>query len=994
MTLVNEEPQWDINWNNKVTLIANSGIQFLDFSFDFEKAAKFRRKFSEQPIGNDLVTLEAQGQEDQTEDNIINYEITSDKACEVFWDRWIPAPLFLEQSISGSLGPITWARLRVSRQQGSDKIHVIVAVDTSVSDQVLDDEYFQPSPEDAERERRFKIFSDFEVLVEFIQSGIASSQDISTDNIREDTWVGDWVKHIFELALEQKDARGRPKFRWLEENAKLEAFARYIAFIQYLCDNIDFPNLKLQSSAYVSDSVSSIDVDLILDIGNSRTCGLLIETDNATQRANLKQASMLRLRDLSKPELRYEGLFESRVEFCDQHLGYESIARKSGRNNAFLWPSFVRFGPESVRLMSEGPVNQNISGLSSPKRYVWDNELFSQRWRFHNHEDESRLPRSLADVISFMTEEGECIEQVQSDISMRIRQKPSSNLTKAKEAKFSRSSLYGFMVAEIVVQAFHQINDPSYRGEKTNRDIPRRLNRVIVTLPTATPSQEQALVKSRIEGALKLIWGKMIQKKQVAKNSHPKLVVDWDEATCTQVMYLFSEIRRFNNRDNVLELFGRLRKVPKNENFDFKDLDQPSIRIGCVDIGGGTTDVMVTTFYKLHQSQLFPHQDFREGFRVAGDDLLKELISRLILPKLQASVSAQPNPTLEQEFQHLFGRNVALVRVAAQQSKRQFSNRILIELGLKLLQKDIEPGGKWKIDIKDCFEGASEDIEDLLLYIDDPMQSIKPGWRLLDQTLLGTYEELFEVFEDIFGKVFSNLSEVLQKLSVDKLLLTGRTSQHPIVKSLLLRECPTIPNRIVAIHEYEPGDWYPFPTPVKKIGDPKSTVSVGAMLMALSDYSLQEMVLPVDEFTMRSTANFIGKIQRNNKILSDDVIFDLQDEDGDDEYDLEMDAPMFIGSRQLNLERWTASPLYHLSFIKKPKRQSSPYKVTIKKRQSFTQWDEGPVNLVAQATKEQLEIVRVENKEGASVNKSELKLSLQTLGDDGEYWLDNGCYEL
>ena len=79
---------------------------------------------------------------------------------------------------------------------------------------------------------------------------------------------------------------------------------------------------------------------------------------------NMETVSQLCLRDLSKPNEEYSGLFESRVEFSDLSFGSDSFSRMSGRNNAFVWPSFVRFSPEAVRLMSSDTGNEAGSELT------------------------------------------------------------------------------------------------------------------------------------------------------------------------------------------------------------------------------------------------------------------------------------------------------------------------------------------------------------------------------------------------------------------------------------------------------------------------------------------------------------------------------------------------------------------------------------------------------------------------------------------------------
>mgnify|MGYP002825674107 CR=1 FL=1 len=217
-------------------------------------------------------------------------------------------------------------------------------------------------------------------------------------------------------------------------------------------------------------------------------------------------------------------------------------------------------GDEEARV-GEDHGNETVSGLSSPKRYLWDTKPMQQDWRFHCHEDPRRLPQSLTAALVNLTIEGDHKKQLDEDIKNKLRLRAKDNkISRATTPRFAKSSLYGFMVAEIIAHAFVQINDPSYRMKKSQKDIPRRLKRIILTLPTATPSQEQAIVKSKVSGALKMVWDRMVHWGGSANINKPELLINWDEASCTQVMYLYSEIMaKYEGRmSNYLQIFETL----------------------------------------------------------------------------------------------------------------------------------------------------------------------------------------------------------------------------------------------------------------------------------------------------------------------------------------------------------------------------------------------------------------------------------------------------
>ena len=63
---------------------------------------------------------------------------------------------------------------------------------------------------------------------------------------------------------------------------------------------------------------------------------------------------------------------ESRVELSQADFGREDLARQTGRMEAFLWPSPVRIGSEAQSIQVRSNGTDTASGLSSAKRYLWD----------------------------------------------------------------------------------------------------------------------------------------------------------------------------------------------------------------------------------------------------------------------------------------------------------------------------------------------------------------------------------------------------------------------------------------------------------------------------------------------------------------------------------------------------------------------------------------------------------------------------------------------
>ena len=962
-------PDWQQTWGDTVDVFANTGIQFLDFEFSEQDLQGFSSEFFEELSAGQIPLLKKRN--DQPVDiSLPSYEFAARQLIPLFSDEWIPLPFFTRTGGNvTSGGPFNWIRARLSKVQ--ENLYTLqLAVDTTVNSDDKITNYQQPTSDDAKTTTEFELSANFESISKLIKDGCDDATNFNIES--DDAWMSEWLKSNY-ARFDREQIQQHP-------HSKLEVWASYIAYIELLEQLITFPKLKLKHSPYSQEGCAHRDVDLVLDVGNSRTCGLLIEIPNGQLAHRMDNVSQLALRDFSDPSREYDGLFESRVEFSAASFGSEMHSRRSGRNNAFLWPSFVRFGPEAISLVAKDRGNEAFSGLSSPKRYLWDNRLFDHKWRFHNWSDEQALPRSLKAMMPSLNARGESLEQISEEFQNRLR-RDQSIFDKATSAKFSKSSLYGFMIIEIIAQAFRQINDAQYRANKGDKSLPRYLRKVIITLPTATPKQEQAIVKSKVRGAIKLLWSRMAKSGQVLPETKPADNVEWDEASCSQVMYLYSEImEKFDkNITNYLEIFGKPRVYVDDENRQ-SEVPSNSIRVACADIGGGTTDLMVTTFFQEHQVRLTPKQEFREGFRKAGDDLLLAIIEQLIIPKLSAELkTVGDSNNVDAVLSNAFAKSVANVTASQKHKRRQFALKVFAPFALKILNADFNTSN--------IFSVAYSDLDDLVAansvsdYLESLVQKdVSKDWSLANFSIIFSEKEIKTIVEQTFRLIFENISEIISRLDVDCVILTGRPSQNQLILDLFKSCCATNPCKIISMSKYKTGSWYPFKSPQNTVGDPKSSVAVGAMLISLAGSSrLSDLLIPDDQFSMRPTDLFLGRYQNSGKINEADVYL----KPGQDTYDISMMTDMYIGTRQLDVERWTATPLYKLYFNEVPDNQSLPYTVKLERKSDLSD----------DALFEAVTIEAADDNKGRN-KKRNISIQLQTLGENDEYWLDSGAFEV
>jgi hypothetical protein len=1028
------------DWRDEITLVPYSGTQILDFGFRLDALELRNARFVERVVGGTeaqeewaLLPLTGDAESDAAVEAAAwpdddEYSVRPVAALEPFLSKWVPVPVLRLRNDRGAggeerfdPGPSSWARIRTVElaqpDPGTGHTHrVQLALDTTLMSGDQSYQYVAPDRMDAEKSRDFRFVSNPEQMDWFLRR---LEPDPAGEMLDLQKWVSDWLQELF-MAHKRAERPGRRITRDTLAH-RFEHWARYLAYLRLIDHAVSVPKLRVANTVSAHESVTPVDVELVLDVGNSRTCGILIERFPGETRLDLARSFPLEIRDLSRPEFYYCGLFESRVEFSEYRLGDERFASRSGRRNAFMWPGLVRIGPEALRLVAREEGTETASGLSSPKRYLWDDTPVLQDWRFHHHSDPNNLPKSLRAAMRFLNEAGDVLEQVRADEAARLRPRGKTALTPAIRPRFSRASLFGFMLAEIIAHALIQVNAPASRARRAQSELPRRLSRIILTLPTATTAQEQAIIRSKAKGALALVWSLLGLKTGESSISRmPELIVEWDEASCTQMVYLYSELtQKFDGRiDRFLSLKGTPRAMEKST------APAPSLRLACIDIGGGTTDLMVTTYWGEAGRVLHPRQNFREGFRVAGDELLQRVIAAIILPGLQVAIEAAGGRFVGEKLRELFTGDIGGLDQQSVQKRRQFALRLLMPVAVAIL-KACETAGEFEpltLHLEDVLNlpqppdaaaraddaapaaKADPAVPDALIsYIGDAARDLgAPEFCINDVALTFSREDVDAIAREVFQKVLGNLAEVIAHLGVDVVLLTGRPSRLPAVRAVLEEMLVVPPHRLISMHAYKTGRWYPFRDPVtQRIGDPKSTVAVGGMLTALSEARIPNFKVTTSAFRMRSTARYIGEMDSSGQIMADRVLFSNVDLDagksaGDMLASLTMYTPVYLGSRQLPLERWSTTPLYRLDFATPAAEARAPLDVTFER----TEFDEDPEVetsdsvLRREAMREAFVITEVEDGEGTGMKTSEVALRLHTLGLEDEYWIDTGLFRL
>jgi len=1021
-----------------ITLVPHSGVQFVDAPFDLDQTPRFSRTFIERPDpngGDDIFTrvrlypgwneLDPDGEAPKRSAGDVEYDISKQRALEPFLGKWVPVPYLRVKAGRGAdgqevydEGPTNWVRVRVveraDRQRGSGPSHhAVFAFDTELAERFPNRPYTAPEAGDAENSQEFRFVTRMSAIGWFLSNPKTDSESGQAHDFQ--SWVLEW---LWELFREFKEAQrpGRP-FKKEDLEYPLEFAARYFAFLEFLGLAVKPATVRFIDTVSKDPPARPVGVDLILDVGNSRTCGLLIERFPNEDAINLGNSMVLELRDLGRPEIVYDKPFESHVELVAANFGREELSRESGRSKAFFWPGMVRVGPEAARYREQAEGTEALSGMSSPKRYLWDVAAANQDWKFNaalGRPSHVEAPIEKA-VRRFINPRGDVRGQIQQDRvlfqkKLYGRREAADLEATANRFAFSRSSFFGFMIAEIVWQAMVMINSPGVRARRGQKDLPRRLERIFFTLPTATSVREQRIMKMRAESAVKLIWDLMGWKERAPPHlNQPSVHLNLDEASCVQFVYLYGEIaRKFGGAiSQYFEIAGRRRPYADVDQVPAPDAQpEPSLRIASIDIGGGTSDLMITTYYGEGDRAIRPVQTFREGFRIAGDDILKEIIQRHVLRGIEARLTECGLRSAREFLKERFDGDRGGMAEQDRHLRRQVILRLLVPLGLAMLHAYEKAGAADLLSVRSLGfaellelggQGQAAEIKPRLAAYLEKAASERGAQDFTIESCRFTldFSEIGRTVQEVLRGPLGLFAEAIHHFDCDVVLLTGRPSCLPSVVDFVNNRLAVSPDRIVPLHMYRPGQWYPFRgLGESRIVDPKTTAAVGCMLCALADRQLTNFSLYSKGLTMRSTARFIGDLELDFRLREDKVIFradDLLKPGEASAKEIRFHGKTRIGFRQLPFERWTATPLYMLKLDpgSHSERIENPLTVTLE-RESPEEADLGTDKFLdAEAQKEELKIVEAKDNAGADLSRI-MSLSLNTLADEDGYWLDTG----
>lgn len=326
-------------------------------------------------------------------------------------------------------------------------------------------------------------------------------------------------------------------------------------------------------------------VTLILDIGNTRTAGLLVEGEAGSARCE-----RLRLVDYWGQDGRWDTDGEAVDSFVAVELEPAEFDGDEDKG-AFCPTSHLRLGTAARKIVRDVPASRRrFCSMVSPKRSFWKEKTGIRAAVRRETNSQGKQVGAYVEGLNVLS------PSVQPQLGT------------------SGKAFLGGMVLELLEQAEMQV--ASWADEGDGKE--RRIRKMIVTYPPAWTKGLKARYEECIQAALK-DWCAWRHYNEI------KLEVNIDEAAGGFLTYLNSELEKQNSPINVLRR------------------NSGSCTIAVLDIGGGTSDVSCHRVAFLRggagRSDTVDIQcTYSNGVSFAGDDLLRYAAEHVVLPGIMAEL--------------------------------------------------------------------------------------------------------------------------------------------------------------------------------------------------------------------------------------------------------------------------------------------------------------------------------------------------------------------
>lgn len=438
-----------------------------------------------------------------------------------------------------------------------------------------------------------------------------------------------------------------------------------------------------------STGADPVEVDLIVDLGNTRTVALLLEHPSHepipfghrvqpvrfmppgdSYKVQNFNGSGIAFDELSIIDswfvLKRTNFSEMEPPFGQEKvLTVDSARETHGQSQnpsrrqvlKYVANTFVEMSPALIGggdfdggarySLSKAPLDEDARfTMGSPKRYAWDDRAVgtsgSSYW--------SQLPSDQNTVSNrpfyfekldglfrlFMDPEGKDWDVNRSPTESDLANAPFRN----SPPNFPRQDTICWFAMSIMESAYRQINSDNYLNIAKRRTLPRKLSKVSVLYPSGWTKLEKDEYFKQWKRALKIFTtthlscNEAVNLNSIESNILPSFEErGLDEAMCAQLPVVYSEVMSLGGAGKEwLKLYG----------------DGKKTRVMNIDIGGGTTDFSVIEYRKDEHiksdlsngmkrndptARLVAKLLYKDGKSIAGDALVKKIIEDLLIPE-------------------------------------------------------------------------------------------------------------------------------------------------------------------------------------------------------------------------------------------------------------------------------------------------------------------------------------------------------------------------
>lgn len=677
---------------------------------------------------------------------------------------------------------------------------------------------------------------------------------------------------------------------------KLSYIASYVFLINYITKHQLFPSVEL----YNDKNAKTANVDMIVDIGNSRTTVLLREDSlPIDHNSSFIQVPKLQLVDytntlavdeLGNPSIRrYSKPFDMRLAFRKMSFGNFGI--KNSRQ--FVYPSFVRLGQEANELIHSAKINddslETLSTYSSPKRYLWDYKPNKEEWRFlvlDGEPDDSIL--RIEGLSEWLASDGKIAIDGDGGITYN----------------YSRRTLMTFSFLEILVQAHTQVNSFEYRKMYGGKGDLRRIKRIIITCPTTMSKVERESLIHCAKDAVMLLSKFDQQDRSIEVVPNSNSLWYYDEATCAQLVYMYGEVG-YKYKGCCSEFFDLYGKKEEEDT-------QNSLTLASLDIGAGTSDLMISkyTYIKDNITQITPDPLFYDSFYFAGDDMLEALIKNIMFMSEKSAFRQRMRDKsfnqFIQEMKNFVGPDYNGQTIEARIIRRDFNIQYSVPLMYYFLELVNKRSKDCVVHYSDVFSECPPNAA-ILNYFYKHF-----GFHLSEVEWEFKYEEVCDIITKAFEPLLKKIATIMFAYSCDIILLSGRPSSLQPIRDILLKYYCVAPNRLILLNNYYIGDWYPYDDNTGYIVDAKPIVAIGAAIAhyAAALANLNNFMIVTDKLQekLKSTVNYIEATREGLPVT---YFITPQKNNGE----LTVGSlPFNLNVRQLGIDSYPSRTLYRIDF--------------------------------------------------------------------------------